>query len=187
MSGDDPLVAVGRVRSVQMARRELRVAVTEDCMRHFDGVRWLWIAAPGLKPSGLGRSTVRCRVESVRLADESSLIVMLSPGVPRDWVALMKGGEARLPKSQLRPPSAEDYSANDLQGMAVAEGGETIGVIIRAYDNGAYAVAEIELRNGARGALPLAGPVVESVDFAEGVVHVRDASDRMVLDRMPQS
>ena len=170
-----------------MVRRELRVTAAPGCMRHFEGMDRLWVAAPGFGPAGLKRTVLPCRVDRVRPADDSSWIVTLSPGVPRDWVSLMKGGEARLPKSLLKPPEPDDFVAEDLAGMVVVENDEILGVIIRAYDNGVYAVAEIELRDGACGALALAGPVLEGMDFAGGVVRVRDAVARMVLDRTPRS
>lgn len=161
-------VQIGRVRSVNPGRREVRIAPAQDCEQAFAALRWLHLALrDGEK--------MRCRVAVMRGGDAP--VATLALGVPRDHVARMKGAavlleraevEATIPEQRRRRPAITP-------GMrVVGPDGAEIGVIKDIYKTGANEACVIEKTHGGVMLLPLIEQVVAHVDPAAAVVQVSD-------------
>jgi ribosomal 30S subunit maturation factor RimM len=155
----------GEVRSVNPARRELRVRIDRGRASAFEDCVWIWMQQGRRDP-------VRYRVDSVR-RHEDEAIVMLAAGVPRDEVRTLNG--ARVVTEQAAAPNDEDYALDDLLGLMLTERGVALGRIVDVMETPAHEVVEIERADGTRAMAPLAAELVIGIDFEAGRVDMRDA------------
>lgn len=171
----DPWIRIGSIRSVNPARRELRVAVGPRDAASFDGLEWIHVA--------LGDDTVlRCRVAGVK-PHGAAWIVALAPGVTRDAVARMKGAGIVVAR---HAPGAR--SEGSLRGAAwvgmevVGVDGQIVGTVADVIETGANDVLEIEKPGGASILLPLIERVVERIEQAAGRLVVGEIAPYAVDD-----
>ena len=156
---------VGEIRSVNPARRELRIRGARNRLQALEGDDWLWIKAGR-------REAVRYRAESVRKSGDG-LVAVLAVGVPRDEVRVLNG--ARVVTKEAVAPSNDEYDLSDLIGLTLAERGVDVGRIVDAMETAAHEVVEIEQPDGTRAMVPLAAELVKSIDFDAGRIDMNDA------------
>lgn len=159
-------VDIGVVRTVNPAKREVRVRPLdgfEGCLDHAD---WLYVRLPGGKIE-------RCK--AVKAHGEEDTFITLAPGVPRDTVRTLQNGHVVLEAVE-----AEEYLNNNetflrWPGMTVytAEGTQlgTVGSIYTSPHNGAFTV---ECEDGKTLVLPAIEQVVQDLDVAERSITLGD-------------
>ncbi|MCL4691335.1 MAG: 16S rRNA processing protein RimM [Candidatus Hydrogenedentes bacterium] len=170
-----PWIRIGTVRTVNPARRELRIDAEGAQTHQFDGLEWV----------GLGRNAdavTRCRVESSTVRGDDAT-VRLSAGVTRDSVAAMRKAGVFIEGSTRKARPDGGWHPDDLLGLTVVgPGGAVLGTIAEWIETGANDVMEIEKPGGGRLLLPAIEQVIESVDLEAGRVYVGDISPYAVDD-----
>jgi len=156
---------IGEVRSVNPARRELRIRVARARLSAVEGQDWIWIKAGRHDP-------VRYRATSVRKMGDG-VTAVLAVGVPRDEVRTMTG--ARVVTEVEIVPTNDAYVIDDLVGLTLAERGVDIGIVVDAMETPAHEVVEIERPDGSRAMVPLAVELVDAIDFDAGRIDMKDA------------
>jgi 16S rRNA processing protein RimM len=169
-------IEIGRVRSVNPARRELRVRAARRHAHELDAPQAVRVQIHGAEP-------VRCVVESVRPAG-GEFVMRLAPGVLRDTVAEMKSAALVLAPDELSPRPEGAVHASDLIGVQVYEEGQTapLGRVTAAYETNANEVLEIERDSGGTVLLPFIDALVASVDLDREVLVVRDIGPHVAVD-----
>jgi len=160
-------VQIGRVRSVNPGRREVRIAPAQDCGQAFAALTWLHLS---LRDG----ERMRCRVAMMRGGDAP--VATLAVGVPRDHVARMKGAAVLLERAAVEATVPEQRQEPAIApGMrVVGPDGAEIGVIKDIYKTGANEACVIEKAGGGVMLLPLIEQVVAHVDPGMAVVQVND-------------
>ncbi len=165
-------VEIGSVRSVNPARRELRIRLAVDRVATDPPSQWLYVHEAD------GRET-RCRIEQVH-----GDIVMLAAGVTRDAVARMRGATvyADVDASATATASWQDRLAM-LEGFEVVdEAGNRLGTVVAVYATGANGAIEVAKADGGSLLLPAIDRVIASVDVERGRVVVKDIASYVVED-----
>jgi ribosomal 30S subunit maturation factor RimM len=157
---------IAKVRSVNPARRELRLQVESGRRHCLEGAAWLWVQTHGAQP-------LHCRVEKLRWHNGDA-IAGLTAGVSRDVVGAMKG--ANIVTDVVPAPIADDFDARDLIGLEVFDRMSRIGVVVDAIETPAHIVIEVERKQGSAVLLPLAPELVDVIDFDEGRIVMREAA-----------
>ncbi|MBN2307648.1 MAG: PRC-barrel domain-containing protein [Candidatus Hydrogenedentes bacterium] len=168
-------IEIGRVGSINPARREVRIAVEPGRAHEFEAMEWV-----RLRP-GDG-APVRCRVDAVKRT-ASDAVLVLAPGVPRDSVARMKGAAVVVAKEELKPRPAGVYVVADLPGMTVVDrDGRPLGTVRDAFETAAHGVMEVDGTAGGSFSLPVVDETMAEVDVERGVVVVNDIAPYVVYD-----
>lgn len=160
-------IEVGLVRSVNPARRQLRIDVTPGRDRHLADAAWVMLALRG-------EPELRCRVERVDAREDKpgEFAVTLAPGVTRDAVARMRYAAVTV-EGESAP--AEDYGLADLAGMEVVDrAGQRLGTVTNMYCSGANDVIEIAKCDGGTLLAPVIEPVIARVDLEKNVLVLGD-------------
>lgn len=160
-------VRAGTVRSVNPARRELRVDPDPAHAHEFDGCDWLRVVpADGQE--------LRCRVSTIRCHGDE-VIVMLTPGVPRDTVALMKGAAVVLTPEECAVSPDTVWRVTDWVGwQVVGMDGASIGAVAEVFATPANAAFAVRRSDGGGVTLPAVPEVVVEIDGERGLIRVRD-------------
>ena len=168
---------VGNVRSVNPARRELRI----DPAKTFeDGVR----GAKAVRVALNGGEHVVCQVDSVN-ANPGGLIVTLGAGVSRDIVARMKGANVDVERQRQRRDAVApgEMAAEDWIGLnVIGADGACIGTVRGVIDSPAHDILEIETPDGRELLLPAIIQTVESIDLETRTVTVGDIAPYGIAD-----
>lgn len=156
---------IGVVRSVSPARREIRVTPLAGAENLFDRL--------GLVEVVLADKVVlRCRIQEIR--DETGgKILTLSPGVPRETVARMKGATIEAAAE----PEAEQqaYKVEELNGLTVLDKtGAVIGTVTSLYSAGGNDAIEVTRPGGGTILLPVIEQVIAAVNVERGEIIVND-------------
>lgn len=158
-------LAIGRVRSVNPQRRELRMDALPAQHRQFTDRQWLWFAARGQSP-------LRCRLAALEEQSEAWLAT-LTPGASRDTVAALRSAEVLIPLSEQHPRLPGEWYASELPGMAMADAElGVVGTVIEAWDTPAHPVARVRHAEGSVRVMPLPEALVETVDVDARIVRV---------------
>ena len=171
-----PWIRIGTVRTVNPARRELRVDAEAAHAHQFDGIEWA-----GIGPDA--ETLTRCRVDAARIRDENDATLRLSAGVTRDSVAAMRkaGVFIEAPARKARPDGK--WHPAELVGLTVVgPGGTILGAIEALIETGANDVIEVAKPGGGNLLLPVIEQVLESVDLETGRVYVGDIGPYAVED-----
>lgn len=169
-------VEIGVVRSVNPARRELRVQARRQGRSRIERAEWVHVGVAAKTP------LLRCKVASVAAGAEW-IVIALAAGVPRDTVAEMRNARVYIEPGPAGGQAPGEYEASELVGLEVVSSrGERIGVIRDAVETGANDVVEIETATGRRMLLPVIERVVESIEWNEGRVVVGDYEPYAVDD-----
>jgi 16S rRNA processing protein RimM len=164
---------IGVVRTVNPARRELRVSGAALSRVSLRGLEWVHVEKPG-------EAAVRCKVRHATVR-ESSVTLALAAGVPRDTVAAMRGATVLIERDQTRARPA--YPPADLVGLnVVTRAGETVGTVRDVMESPANDVMEIETPDRRRLLLPVIAQVIVSVEPGAGRLVVNDIAAYVVDD-----
>ena len=166
MSAGPEHVVLGTVRTVNAARRELRIRPRPGKARMFDNSEWLLIE--------MGGAVTRCKVAALRVQPDL-VIAELGPGIPRDTVALMKNAGIVADATAGRGNDVDDVEVTELMNFTVEDAaGAPVGVITDAFEQPAHGVIEITRPDGRRVLVPLVDAVVEGLDWERGTLIVSD-------------
>jgi 16S rRNA processing protein RimM len=160
-------VYIGSVRSVNPARREVRVKPARRQGHQFESMTWLYV-----RPRD--GDVIRSRVASIR-PHADGLIIALVAGVTRDAVRRMKGGSAVVADTDQRPRPDDDWDVSDWIGVQVkGEDGSLLGVVRDVIPTRANDVITVERPDGTAFLLPVIEQVIAGVDSDQGALVVRD-------------
>jgi 16S rRNA processing protein RimM len=170
-----PWIQIGTVRTVNPARRELRVDVDAVHAHQFDGLERV-----ALGPDE--RSLTCCRVDAVSLRGNEATI-RLSAGVTRDSVAAMRKAGVFIEVSARKARPDSGWNPPELLGLTVVGEGDTVlGTIAELIETPANDVIEVAKPGGGSLMLPVIEQVIESVDLETGRVYVGDIAPYVVDD-----
>ncbi|GMU91771.1 MAG: hypothetical protein AMXMBFR4_08290 [Candidatus Hydrogenedentota bacterium] len=168
-------VRIGTIRSVNPARREVRVAPEGAPRAAFSELSMVRVHVAG-------QPELTCRVDAVNTNPEN-VVVRLSAGVTREAVASMKGAGVEAPRSKRRVESHNDVGSAEWIGLDVfGVSGERLGVITGCIESSAHDILEIERDDGGRMLLPAIEQTVESIDLEAGRVVAGDIAPYAVSD-----
>jgi ribosomal 30S subunit maturation factor RimM len=167
----DQWLPIGRVRSVNVKRRELRIDPIPPHARDFEGAKTLRFAPQDLAAQ---ERPITCRILSMTLHGES-VVATLAAGVPRDTVARFRHARVVIQPEARKPRSEDAWHPQELIGMRVVETPETVlGTVCKVYETDANAAAVIAKADGGEIVLPLLEQVVARVDWEVAVLFVHD-------------
>ncbi len=157
----------GHVKSVNPARRELRVEAADGVIAKLEGRAWLHVR------DAAGAVT---RYKIVEFSPQSGFaIVTVVVGVPRDTVAGLKGRRVVLPADEMEERGGWEVDAAELAGMTVVGvNGPLLGEVVAGFETKANGVLEVLRPDGTSLLLPLVREVVEKVDWDARKVVVHD-------------
>lgn len=159
MTDAEAYVSIGRIRSVNPARRELHIDIDKGRRSQFETLEWLRVVC------GSG-NTLRCRVAALRIDSDKKAAATLTAGVSKDVVRGMKGARVVVLEEELQPRSAWDFAPEELVDMTmVTLSGETLGTVAGAFETAAHMVIEVEKTKGGSFLLPAVREVVKEIDF----------------------
>ena len=151
-------VRLGSVRSVNPAKRELRI----DPERAFaSGAK----TDEKVRVSSKTSNGIVCAVETLN-ATPGGLIVTLGAGISRDAVANMKNATVEIERARRTRATRDEMSAEDWIGLnVVGVDGMRIGIIAGCIESPAHDILEIETPDGREVLLPAIEQTVESIDL----------------------
>lgn len=176
----EEFVDAGSVRSVNPARRELRIDSTNRVLADLEGSGWLHIEETAGK-------ILRCKIVKSTLHNGWA-IVTVAPGVARDTVARLKGCRVVVPAAERIEGAAFDITAQECVGMSlVSENDSLIGEVVAGFETKAHGVLEVLRPDGGSLLLPFVPEVIEEIDWAGKKVIVGDIAPFAVEnDRGPR-
>lgn len=164
---DESHTRIGRIKSVNPARREVRIDAPKARVRDAESWSWLYIEESDGELS-------RYKIARAALKGECA-VVELAPGVPRDTVRLLKGRRVLRPKAASEPKFSFDGEATDLVGMTIeSNDGSLLGEIVAGFETKANGVLEVLRPDGSSLLLPLVPEVIEGIDLDKGKVIAGD-------------
>lgn len=168
-------VEIGRIQTVNPARREVRVKPGTGKKHLFQGMAWaLVLLADGTE--------LRCKVDGVRGAS-SGYIVKLSAGVTRDTVARLKGARVIVDAEEAPCPGGGLDDVSALLGFQVYDvEGAGLGEVVATYSALSNNAIEIKGPGGGEMLLPVIDEVIAGVDLERGSLTVRDIAPYVVED-----
>lgn len=157
----------GFVKSVNPARRELRVEAADGVITKLEGRTWLHVRdATG--------EVMRCKIAKLS-PQRGFAIVTVAAGVPRDTVAGLKGSRVVLPADEMKERDGREVDAAELTGMSVVGvNGPLIGEVVSGFETKANGVLEVLRPDGGSLLLPLVPEVIEEIDWDANKVVVHD-------------
>ncbi len=171
MSG--PPAEIGRVRSVNPARREVRVAARPGYAGAFAGRSEMEFALSGGGRAAFAVETVEEQNRYVKLT--------LAAGTSADDVASLKGAKVFAGASRALPDSPFEAAAAEYAGFRVTDlVGDEVGVVAGGFNTRAHGVLEIAQAGGASVLAPFVPEVVAEIRLAERVIVLRDAEAHLV-------
>jgi len=164
-------ISIGSIRSVNPARRELRIAPEPAHAHEFESLEWIRVAARETGPDG-----IRCRVTALEMLPEGGVVATLSAGVTREAIGRMKGGAVTMAPEELRDaPAADEDGVTGLVGCSVVNAaGESLGLIVDEIETGLNGAVVIAKTEGGTLILPLIEQVVMEIDLERAVMTVGD-------------
>jgi ribosomal 30S subunit maturation factor RimM len=168
-------VVVGVVRSVNPARRELRVSLKKGEAGQLANREWIRVVLTDGTPK-------RCRVAGTAGTKDEARMT-LTPGITRDTVAKMRGASVVLDADERYAMPDEGLTLESLVGLTVEdEAGTQLGEVAEAYAMPASGVMEVDKPGGGRMLLPVIDQVIVAVDMERQVLVVADITPYAVDD-----
>lgn len=159
-------VLVGTVRSVNPAKREVRV----HAARPFAGLNLERVRVT----TATEQMPLLCAVESVNM-NPATPILRLSGGVSRDDIARMKGAQVEAERTRRERVPRGEMAAQDWIGLdLIGQDGSRIGTIRDCIESPAHDILDVEAPDGTTFMLPAIEQTVESIDLETGRVTVRE-------------
>lgn len=169
MADREQWTTIGRVRSVNVVRRELRVEPAPAHLHEFE-VDLAWLRLRG----GGAERPMRLRVASVRQGG-GAVVVALAPGVPRDRVAEFRGADVVVAAAEAQPRPADVWTPAELSGLrVVARGGVALGSVQEVYEAAGQTTILVARVEGGTLAVPVIDQAVDRVDMAAGCIELGD-------------
>jgi len=166
---------IGAIRSVQPARRKVRVAPRPGMGRYLTQAHWV----EAVLRDG---SHLRCRVESARERG-GVVVVTLSAGVTRDTVARLRGATVLVDVDDEERVGRDGYRLEDLKGLSVLDRtGKCLGTVATVYAAGTNEVFEVAKGGGGSLLLPAIAQVIAEVDLDKGAMVLNDVAPYAVED-----
>ena len=166
---------MGCARSVNPARRELRVRPGPGSVAVFDPGGWVRIV---LRDG----TSMRCKFERMR-AETGEAVLTLAAGVTRDNVARMKGARVMMETWRNVRDADTEYDAAALEGFEVRDlEGAVLGTVTGVYATEANAAIAVARPGGGGFLTPVIDAVIADVDWEQGVVVVNDTAPYTVED-----
>jgi len=163
----DAYVEIGRVKSVNPARREVRITPRAGYAAAFDKLNWL-------TTQGSGSGPARARLDRIETRGPD-VVATLGAVVSRDSVAGMHRARVLLAESDAPDPDVFAMDPGDLKGCAVVdESGRTLGVVAGGFAARDNRVIEIERAGSASRIAPLIPGLVVALDWSGRRLVVRD-------------
>lgn len=166
-------VEIGSVRSVNPARRELRIQAAGGPIPA--DMVWVYVA------DAEGRDR-RCRVERVH-----GDTVTLAAGVTRDTVAGMRGAAVYADVGAEAEPDWQDLLAAWQGFDVIDETGVRLGTVVAVYATHANGAIEVAAASGESWLLPAIDRVIAAVDMERNVVTVKDIAPYTVESKSARS
>lgn len=164
---DEEFTQIGQVKSVNPARREIRVSFPESRKADLEGREWVYVQKPGGRP-------FRCKVDKVSTLGTPA-IVTLSSGVSRDTVADLKAAKVLVPTAELGPRDVSALKPAELVGMRVYTADDSlVGEVVDGFDTKANGVLEVRGPDGGSVLLPVVPELIEEIDWDRRRVIVHD-------------
>ena len=164
---EDEFVPIGRVRTLNPGRRQVRVEPYPAHLAAFEALDFLWVTP-------LNGATYRCRVLTSRMLNELALL-NFGPGVPCDLIGTMRNATVAIPCASLPKREASQWLTQDLVGVFVYTETETcLGEIVSVYETSANAALEIQRAEGGVFMLPLIEELLITVDVEKKRLVVGD-------------
>jgi 16S rRNA processing protein RimM len=168
---------LGKVRSLNVSRREVRIAPRRGEESRVLASEWAWF-----RIAGSPEEPLRCKVET-RRPHGKVVIAGLSAGVPRETVAALRGAEMVAPVEDTPEGNEHIWYVEDLVGMKVrGPDDEPIGTVVAGFETAAHDVMEVSTEDGRRALLPVIEDLIEDVDPEEGTISVGDITPYAVYD-----
>jgi len=171
VSGADR-IAVARVRSVNPARREVRLELF---------VGFVWPEQAPLVARFSGGPGRPLKLESARPAPGGAVLCMPA-GVPREMIAALKGARYEVDECDAAAYTAEGWRASTWIGYEVRnEAGGLLGRVSKVWETAANAAFTVECETMGAMTLPAIGQVVLGVDEEAEVIVIADDIEPYVV------
>ncbi len=171
----DAWLHIGKVASVNVARRRVRVSVMAGNEHEFADREHLWLAVGADAP-------VQLRVSHVRVGGVEA-IVELTPGVSRDMAAGLKGANVVVPAASRRAPADAFPALHELTGMRVVTAtGVFVGSVVETLDTAAGGVIRLQCADMIMAVAPVTGAFIRDIDLEAGVMTVNDPTPFLVFE-----
>lgn len=158
---------IGRVRSVNPARREVRVAPRHGYDRALAGRGEVEFVIEGGK-------RVTYAVETVEEQDRY-VKVTLAAGTATDDVASLKGARVLADAAPEIPDNPFEIAAEEFEGFTVrGPDGSEVGVVAGGFNTRAHGVLEIKRPDGRPLLAPFVSEVVAGIDLDRRAIVLRD-------------
>lgn len=157
---------LGRVASVNPAKREARVKVAAGLVLDVSAISWAWF--------GGGGAETRYKVAEAQ-ASEGELRLRLAAGVPMDAVRALQGAMASVVVAAVASRGPLWRQARAMVGcVAVDVDGARVGTVAEAYGGAKSAAIKVESDQGTAWVLPVVEGVVLALDRERGAVVLGD-------------
>ena len=158
--------AVGRIVTVNPAKREARARVASAFAFDVKAMVWVWFLR--------GDAWARLRVVKAGAA-EGELRLQFAPGVPMDTVRALQGQTIAVEKVQIvsRGPLWKRVRAM-LDLPAESADGARVGTVVEVIEGPKTGVIKVESDNGTQWLVPVVPGAVEALDETRGTVVLGD-------------
>lgn len=164
---------IGRVRSVNPAKREVRVAPRPGFEGALNGRNEVEFVLRDGKHSVLAVQTVEEQDRYVKLT--------LAEGTSADDVASLRSAKVMADAVARKPGDPFKVAAAEYEGFAVEDlHGAAIGIVAGGFNTPAHGVIEIARRDGKSLLAPFVSEVIAEIDWTKRRIVVRDAEAHMV-------
>ena len=167
---------IGRVVSVDAARRSVRVLPAAGSAHEFGAQRRVWLEMARECP--MAALVAECNPSGGHLK------IVFTPGVSRDMVAMLGNARVLLPADRRTEAREEPWSLARAVGMRVVlPGGAVLGTVMETVETQAGGALRIRLKETGRvAALPFIDAVIKDVDGLSGVITIADPEPFLVVD-----
>jgi 16S rRNA processing protein RimM len=176
----EPDVIIGRVSSVNIPKRQLRIAKETSHPERFKELDELRLRPKRGSAAGpAGGDSVQTReivlaIVGVRIT-EKAIIVNLGggrgDGVDGNLIASLRGAEVIVKHSERYPLPPDEYYIDDLVGLTVKDkDGGVIGILREVWETPANAIYQVLGEGGEEVLLPAVEDVILSVDIEGGEI-----------------
>ncbi len=159
---DESDVIIGRVVSVNVPKRQLRIAPETSYPERFESMRELRLK------TGAG-AEVLMALDEIRVTHKA--IIANTRSESDEEIASLRGASVVVRRSERHPLPEDEYYADDLVGLAVKDTcGNVIGKLCEVWETPANDVYQVLDDGGREILLPAIEDVILEVDIEGGVI-----------------